>query len=359
MAGSGTLEVTVIGARGVPDTQWVSKPDPYAVLRVYDAHGAEQMSVRTPTIDDTLAPVWNFAATVHVKLDPLNTVQDTLGIELWNHNVVSDERMGHYRILLKELHCRQPLERWYTLQETPRGSNPEMLIRLVATNFGIGFHPGMLRVPPPAVPGPVPDAGAGGGEGRRRAGSMSSYPCKYFNTPGGCRDGASCRYKHEKEHKPTSQHLCKYYGKPGGCHDGNDCKYRHVDAGGAGGGDTYRDFLNRSGGSFDASTSFGARPAGYPAPGGYPPPAPGGYPPPGYPPGPPAGYPGAPPPGYPPYHHHHHHHHHYPGPPPAAPPAGYPPAAPPAGYPGAAPPAGYPGAAPPGGAPPGPAMYHT
>ncbi|KAK0451375.1 uncharacterized protein EV420DRAFT_714274 [Desarmillaria tabescens] len=78
-------------------------------------------------------------------------------------------------------------------------------------------------------------------------------PCRYFNTPRGCREGQDCRFLHERAGSPTSpidasrspfrhHHVsimlsrrgrepCRYFNTPGGCRNGQDCRFLHERAG--------------------------------------------------------------------------------------------------------------------------------
>lgn len=49
--------------------------------------------------------------------------------------------------------------------------------------------------------------------------------CKFFNAPGGCRSGESCRFKHTGEPGPAEG--CQFYQRTGWCKYGDACKYVH------------------------------------------------------------------------------------------------------------------------------------
>ena len=280
----GTLEVRVCEARGVPNTQWVSKPDPYAVVRLVPgagagSHGAQ--SHRTKTVENNVAPVWDEAFSVTVDdVDSRGCVlESTLAVEVWNHNVLADERLGHYRVALNGLTMGEIDDRWFTLQECPVASTAEIRLRIMAVDFGLPPTPEQLAARQRhAVPGRgdhTTDALGYRGSlshrrGRRGSPPPSEYPCKYINTPSGCRDGDKCRYKHEEPHQPTSHHACKYYAKPGGCKDGNSCKYRHDAAPSPSNAPGYKAMAA----SHDASLSSYGGSAPYPAQSPPPPPPP-------------------------------------------------------------------------------------
>ncbi|KAK0440271.1 hypothetical protein EV421DRAFT_1712588 [Armillaria borealis] len=75
-------------------------------------------------------------------------------------------------------------------------------------------------------------------------------PCRFFNTPGGCRSGQDCKFLHQTAGSPTSSRLstplhsprpsgrssaptagqrnCKFFWNSGECRQGFDCIFRHV-----------------------------------------------------------------------------------------------------------------------------------
>lgn len=54
--------------------------------------------------------------------------------------------------------------------------------------------------------------------------------CKYFQTDNGCRNGDSCRFKHDLPQDTDSGNYrtkpCKYFQR-GECRNGDECTYRH------------------------------------------------------------------------------------------------------------------------------------
>lgn len=51
--------------------------------------------------------------------------------------------------------------------------------------------------------------------------------CRFFNSPAGCRNGASCPYKHKK--RALSEIQCRFMGTDRGCRSGfgKKCPYKH------------------------------------------------------------------------------------------------------------------------------------
>lgn len=95
---------------------------------------------------------------------------------------------------------------------------------------------------------------------------MNNIPCRFFSSPGGCRYGNACRYSHGGSGTSTGyvcppaessrpkgtlisytswsadggskgDTLCKFFSSPGGCRYGEKCFYKHEGKGG-GGNDT-------------------------------------------------------------------------------------------------------------------------
>ena len=133
----GKLEVTVVSATNLPDTQWISKPDPYVIVKVDGEGGGAPCKTRV--IEDQLNPVWNETFRFHVA-DP---ARQQLHIQLWNSNVTADEFLGQYALNLDGLVMGQPKTVTSILQQCK--TNAEIVITLHALDFG-------AAPPPPAAP---------------------------------------------------------------------------------------------------------------------------------------------------------------------------------------------------------------
>jgi hypothetical protein len=120
----GRLDVRICGARNLADTQWISKPDPYCIVRI------ENQKHKTSVKENNLNPEWNevFKFTVADE----NSAQ--LVVEVWNKNVVSDELMGSYSLALNGLQKGVVRDEWFLLQRSR--SNAEIRLRLLANDFG-------------------------------------------------------------------------------------------------------------------------------------------------------------------------------------------------------------------------------
>jgi len=120
----GRLDCRIVEARNLPDTQLISKPDPYVKVKL------ENLTHKTRVMENNLNPKWDevFKFTVADE----NTSQ--LKLELWNSNVVSDEFLGQYHVSLSGLTRGVVRDEWFLLQQCK--TNAEIRVRLLATDFG-------------------------------------------------------------------------------------------------------------------------------------------------------------------------------------------------------------------------------
>ncbi|CAI5458064.1 unnamed protein product [Closterium sp. Yama58-4] len=305
MAAAGWLDVTIMSARDLKDTEIFGMQDPYAVL----TYG--QQTHRTKTHKDGhTSPVWNTT----FRLNVIHGV-DEAHFAVWNENRKADDKIGTCKVNIRQAFSYPVWDTWHPLF-TPKGRQQGSL-RLAMKYYPPLGAPGapaaaaaaasshsapppqgypQQHAPPPAGHAPPP---AG------HAPPPSGYPG--YPPQGGYPGAAPAAYGAP----PPGGHAPAPYGAPppGG----------HAPA------------------PYGAPPPGGHAPAPYgaPPPQGYPPaghaPAPYGAPPHGYPPQgyPPQGYPGygAPPPahgGHAPHQVHHapkpavvvvhghgHHHHHH------------------------------------------------
>mmetsp|Transcript_31042 Transcript_31042/g.35888 ORF Transcript_31042/g.35888 Transcript_31042/m.35888 type:complete len:314 (-) Transcript_31042:309-1250(-) len=120
----GRVDVRVVAARNLADTQWVSKPDPYCVLRL------ERQQHKTTVKENNLNPEWNEV----FKFTIADEKSSQLIVEVWNKNVISDELMGTYRLSLSGLTRGVVSDQWYLLQNSKK--NSEIRLRVMAHDFG-------------------------------------------------------------------------------------------------------------------------------------------------------------------------------------------------------------------------------
>ena len=120
----GRLDIRIVEARNLPDTQWISKPDPYVIVHL------ENQQHRTSVQENQVSPKWDevFKFTVADE----NSAQ--LKFELWNKNVVSDEFLGQYTLSISGLERGVVRDEWYLLQQCK--SNAELRVRVLANDFG-------------------------------------------------------------------------------------------------------------------------------------------------------------------------------------------------------------------------------
>jgi hypothetical protein len=120
----GRLDIRIVEARNLPDTQWISKPDPYVIVKL------EHQTHRTSVCENNVNPKWEevFKFTVADE----NSAQ--LKFELWNKNVVSDEFLGQYTLSISGLERGVVKDEFYLLQQCK--SNAELRVRLMPHDFG-------------------------------------------------------------------------------------------------------------------------------------------------------------------------------------------------------------------------------
>ena len=130
----GRLDVRVCAARKLPDTQWISKPDPYCKVHL------ENQTHKTRTIDNTVNPVWDEV----FKFVVADENSSQLRVELWKKNhLVSDEFLGVYNLSISGLVKGVVRDGWFLLQQSK--TNAELHLRILAVDFGRDATPADLQ----------------------------------------------------------------------------------------------------------------------------------------------------------------------------------------------------------------------
>jgi hypothetical protein len=261
----GRLDVRIVEARNLPDTQWVSKPDPYVKVKL------ENQSHKTRVMENDLNPKWDEVFKFIVADE--NTSQ--LRMELWNSNVVSDEFLGQYVLSLTGLTRGMVRDEWFLLQQCK--SNAEIHVRLLAVDFGKDPTPDQQKIlqnQTQCVSSPVPGAPVAYPPQVQQQG-----PAAYAAPPQGGYPPQQGGYPPQQGSYPPQPG--GYPPQPGG-YPPQQGGYPPQQGG----------YPPQQGGyppqqAYPPQGGYPPQPGGYPAQGGYPPPQPGyGYPPqqPGYPP---------------------------------------------------------------------------
>jgi len=87
--------VRVIEARGLKDTDEISKSDPYAIVKLK----GHKETFRTRTIKDSINPAWNEEFVLH----PRDVNSDILEIKLYDRDVLSfDDSLGEVEVPLRD-----------------------------------------------------------------------------------------------------------------------------------------------------------------------------------------------------------------------------------------------------------------
>jgi hypothetical protein len=145
----GRLDVRIVEARNLPNTETFGQPDPYVVVTL------DNTQHKTSVASSTLNPKWD-EVFKFVLADP-DSAQ--LELKLWDKNMISDAFMGQYRMsvagltkgIVKDVTC--------LLQQCK--TNAEIRIRLLAHDFGRDPTPAEaaaagLAAPAGAAPAPAP-----------------------------------------------------------------------------------------------------------------------------------------------------------------------------------------------------------
>ena len=136
----GRLDVRIVQARNLPNTEMLGKADPYVTVQI------EQTTHKTSVQSSTLNPKWD-EVFKFVVADP-DSAQ--MVMKLWDKNMLSDTFMGEYKLNLSGLTKGEVKDSWCLLQNCK--SNAEINVRLMAHDFGRD------PVAKPAAPAPAPAA---------------------------------------------------------------------------------------------------------------------------------------------------------------------------------------------------------
>ena len=124
------LEVCVYEAHNLTDKESVGKSDPYVIVK------CEGKKEKTKHIKNELNPHWDETFRFEVK-DLAGEVE----LELWDHNLLKDDDMGHCRVPLGGLRRGVPSEQWYAMSSDKGKGRGEIRVRLNAVDFDGGLNP--------------------------------------------------------------------------------------------------------------------------------------------------------------------------------------------------------------------------
>jgi hypothetical protein len=133
----GRLDIRVCEARGLPDTQWVSKPDPYVIVKL------ENQNHKSSVCENSVNPKWEEV----FKFTVADENSSQIKFELWNKNTLSDEFLGQYHLSLSGLERGIVKDEWVLLQQCK--TNAELHIRVMPQDFGREPKTS-AQAPPPA-----------------------------------------------------------------------------------------------------------------------------------------------------------------------------------------------------------------
>merc|ERR1711971_518217 len=129
------LQVTVVGARGLRDADWMpggGKSDPYCVCEIPQK---PQSKFQTPVIDNTLDPEWNYTTTLQDHVEG-----DSLVFSVYDKDTgKSDDFLG--TVTLKSQHFLRGYEGELPLEDAGKGIQAFLKLKIVP-----------LHGPPPNAP---------------------------------------------------------------------------------------------------------------------------------------------------------------------------------------------------------------
>jgi hypothetical protein len=118
------LDVRIVAARNLPDTQLIGKPDPYVKVSL------ENQKHKTSVCEDQTNPKWDEL----FKFIIADENSSQLKLELWNSNVLSDDFLGQYVLSLSGLRRGVVRDEWLLLQQCK--TNAEIHVKILAVDFG-------------------------------------------------------------------------------------------------------------------------------------------------------------------------------------------------------------------------------
>lgn len=118
------LELRIVEARNLPNTQFFGKIDPYCTVSL------ENKQWRTQAIDNNTNPQWNEV----FKFNVADADSSRLHFVVWDDNPGRDDFIGEYYMSISNLDRGQVEDKWVLLQQCK--GNAELHIRLMAVDFG-------------------------------------------------------------------------------------------------------------------------------------------------------------------------------------------------------------------------------
>ena len=126
------LEISVCEAHNLTDKEHVGKSDPYVVVK------CEGKKEKTKHIKNELNPHWDETFRFEVK-----DLRGNVELELWDHNLLKDDDMGHCLIPIGGLRRGVAAEQWYSVMGKKGQGHGEIRVRLNA----VDFDGGIVRAP--------------------------------------------------------------------------------------------------------------------------------------------------------------------------------------------------------------------
>lgn len=141
--------VVAIQATDIPKMGFLSKADPYLVMKI----SSDPAEYRTKFCDDTLAPVWNQRFDFNI----INQNADYLIIQLKDWNTVDQHKIiSRIEIPLRTIPVGKTNDMWFDMIpciDKPKGGKIRLLIEITD---GQNHRPPVQRPPPPQMQQPQP-----------------------------------------------------------------------------------------------------------------------------------------------------------------------------------------------------------
>jgi len=134
-----TLNLTLINAQGLKDTELFGRSDPYCTVELLSLNGQPQQKMRTKTAKNAgTSPVWNQVCKLQIMQHHVEVL-----INIYDENFTSDDFLGTVRIPLTSLHNAK--SRTFTLPVIRKGKQKGTLT-VSATYSAGGERPPSLAV---------------------------------------------------------------------------------------------------------------------------------------------------------------------------------------------------------------------
>ena len=121
----GKLEIRIVEARGLPDTERFGAPDMYCSVE------CEGNKFKTE-VDDSHGTSPQWGTVIKFMIADENSAQ--LHFKIYNENTLGDDLLGEYRLNCNGIVKGEVSDEWYLLQNCK--ANAELRVRMKSDDFG-------------------------------------------------------------------------------------------------------------------------------------------------------------------------------------------------------------------------------